>query len=88
MSLNCGNGPAATTVVNQVQFGYNGFGQETIEYQEDSGAVTAGTFSTLYNYADGSGNSNRLLSMTYPNGRILDYDYSPTQQVVSGITST
>src|SRR6266478_1821838 len=80
---------AGTTVVNQVQFGYNGFGQETIEYQDHtSGGVSAGSFNIKYSFVDGTGNSNRLVSMTYPNGRILDYDYSPSQMVVSGISST
>jgi RHS repeat-associated protein len=80
---------SGTTIVNQVQFGYNGFGQETIEYQDHtSGGVSAGSFNIQYSYANGSGNNNRLISMTYPNGRILDYDYSATQSPVSGISST
>jgi hypothetical protein len=72
-----------TTVVNQVQRAFNGYGQATQEWQSHAGAVnTSTTPSVQYGYgALGSGdhnsNQSRLTSITYPNGRVLTYNYSP-----------
>jgi len=63
-------------VVNDVQFAYNDFGQRTTSYQSHSGAVDAmSTPKIQYAYADGSGNMIRPTSVTYPDGRVLTYDY-------------
>jgi RHS repeat-associated protein len=68
---------SATTVVNQIQNVYNGFGDLITQYQEHSGSVNTSTSQKVqYSYAEGSGNTDRLTSMTYPNGRVLDYGYS------------
>jgi RHS repeat-associated protein len=68
---------AATTVVNQIQNVYDGFGDLVTQYQEHSGAVNTSTSAKVqFSFAEGSGNTDRLTSMTYPNGRILDYGYS------------
>jgi YD repeat-containing protein len=69
---------SATTVVNQVQNVYNGYGQLITQYQEHSGAVNTGTsLNVQYAYSQPSGaNYSRLSSMTYPNGRIEDYVYN------------
>ena len=69
---------AGTTVVNQIQESYNGYGQLTAQYQAVSGAVnTTSTPVTQYTYSQPSGaNYSRLSSMTYPNGRVLDYVYN------------
>ncbi|MEX2119699.1 MAG: hypothetical protein WD847_08900 [Pirellulales bacterium] len=67
----------AGNVVNDVQFVYNTFGQLVTEYQEHDGAVSVSTTPKVqYAYADGSANHVRRTSMTYPNGRILRYEYS------------
>jgi RHS repeat-associated protein len=67
---------AATTVVNQDEDVYNGLGQLTGEYQSVSGAVTVGTTPEVqYGYSN-LGLGSRLTSMTYPNGRVLDYAYA------------
>ncbi|MBO0697189.1 MAG: RHS repeat protein [Zavarzinella sp.] len=68
------------TVVNQVQDAFNGLGQLTQEWQATSGAVnTSTTPSVQYGYSflpSGSNNNSRLTSITYPNGRRLDYEYA------------
>ncbi|MBN8624754.1 MAG: RHS repeat protein, partial [Planctomycetes bacterium] len=65
-----------TTVVNQVQNQHNGFRQLATQYQAHDGAViTASTAKVQYGYADGSANTARPTTFTYPNGRVLTYDY-------------
>ncbi|MBN8625807.1 MAG: RHS repeat-associated core domain-containing protein [Planctomycetes bacterium] len=65
-----------TTVVNQVQNQYDGFRQPTTQYQAHDGAVnTANTPNVQYGYADGGTNTARPTTLTYPNGRVLTYDY-------------
>ena len=69
---------AGTTIVNQVQREYNGLGQLIAEYQAHSGAVnTSTTPKVQYAYSEmaGGANHSRLISMTYPNGRVITYDY-------------
>ena len=69
------DGPNA--VVNQIENLYNGFGNLVTQYQEHSGAVNTSTSQKVqYAFAEGSGNTDRQISMTYPNGRVLDYGYS------------
>ena len=67
------------TIVNQVQDVYNGLGQLTTEYQSTAGTVnTTTTPNVQYAYtqmANGVNNS-RQVSMTYPNGRVLNYNYN------------
>ncbi len=55
---------------------YNSFGQLIADYQEHAGAVDVGTTPVVeYGYADASANTIRPVSMTYPNGRTLNYGY-------------
>jgi RHS repeat-associated protein len=67
-------------VVNEVQREFNGLGQLTKEYQAVNGAVNTGSTSFVqYTYsfsASGSVNPSRLIAITYPNGRVLDYNYA------------
>jgi YD repeat-containing protein len=68
-------------VVNQVQRGFNGLGQLTIDYQSHSGAVnTSTTPNVQYGYTEMAGgvNNSRPVSMTYPNGKVLTYNYAST----------
>jgi RHS repeat-associated protein len=68
----------APTVVNQVLDTYNGLSQLTGEYQEHNGAVNTATSPEVqYAYTEMSGgqNNSRPTSMTYPNGRKIDYVY-------------
>ena len=60
------------------------WGQLTSEYQKhtsgpieiEDGDVTDGTPHVDYGYADGSGGTIRPTSITYPNGRVLHFEYS------------
>jgi RHS repeat-associated protein len=64
-------------IVNQVQRVYNGLGQMTREYQSHSGAVVVATPKVQYAYsALDANNRSRLTNMTYPNGRIITYNYA------------
>jgi RHS repeat-associated protein len=83
--------PAGTTIVNQVQDVYNGLGQLTGEYQSHSGAVnTSSTPQVQYAYVEmaGGANNSRLTSITYPNGRVLNYNYATgVDNTISRLTS-
>jgi RHS repeat-associated protein len=76
------NAPVGGTVVNQVKRAFNGLGQLTREWQSHSGAVDPNptvTPSVQYAYSfDPAGNMNhsRLVSITYPNGRVVTYNYN------------
>ena len=63
-------------IVNQVADDYNAFGLLADEYQSVSGAVDDSTPNVHYAYADGTSTPTVLVSMTYPNGRVLDYGYN------------
>ena len=64
------------SVVNDLAFAYDDFGQLVAEYQEHGGAVSTGTsLKVEYSYTHGSSNTIRLTKMTYPDGRELNYDY-------------
>ncbi|HWE97544.1 MAG TPA: RHS repeat-associated core domain-containing protein [Tepidisphaeraceae bacterium] len=66
-------------IVNQVERIYNGLGQLTGEYQEHSGGVnTSITPEVRYAYAEMAGgqDNSRLVSTTYPNGRVVDDVYN------------
>jgi RHS repeat-associated protein len=72
---------AGHRVVNEVQDVYNGLGQLVTEYQSHAGAVnTSNTPKVQYAYSfvstSGGPNHSRLVSMTYPNGRVLNYNYN------------
>jgi RHS repeat-associated protein len=70
---------AGTTIVNQVQERYNGLSQLIGEYQAHAGAVVTGvTPQVQYTLTemDGGVNNSRLVSMTYPNGRVVNYNYN------------
>ena len=67
------------TIVNQVENVYNGLSQLITQYQSVSGAVnTTSTPKVQYAYNEMSNgeNNNRLVSLTYPNGRVIHYNYN------------
>src|SRR5579884_171937 len=73
------NAASGGSIVNQVQRVYNGLGQLTGEYQSHSGAVVQGSTPEVqyaYNEMSNGENNSRLVSMTYPNGYVLNYNYS------------
>jgi YD repeat-containing protein len=76
---------AGTTIVNQVQRAFNGLGQLTQEWQSHSGAVNTSTTPSVqyaYTLMSGGQNNSRLTSITYPNGKVLNYNYA------TGVDST
>jgi RHS repeat-associated protein len=73
------NAASGGSIVNQVQQVYNGLDQLIQEYQSHSGVVnTSSTPSVQYAYNElaGRANNSRLMSMTYPNGRVLNFNYN------------
>lgn len=74
--------PSAGTTVNEVRRGFDGLGRLATEHQEHAGAVNTGTSLKVQYAFDASVASNvltkaaRLMSMTYPNGRILRHEYT------------
>ena len=78
-----------TGVVNQVQYAYNGFGQEVDEWQNHYGAVTDDSPKVQYGY-DTIDNGSRLVDMIYPNARQEDYLYdgdNGIDNIISRVTS-
>ena len=70
------------SVVNEVQFTYNDFGQITADYQAHGGTVnTSTTPKVQYGYADGSTNTIRPTTITYPDGRVITYDYGSSESI-------
>jgi RHS repeat-associated protein len=73
------NAASGGSIVNQVEDIYNGLDQLIQEYQAHSGAVVTGTTPSVqyaYNELAGGANNSRVVSMTYPNGRVLNYNYN------------
>src|SRR5207248_6235164 len=73
------NAASGGSIVNQVERAYNGLSQLFIEYQANSGAVNINTTPKVqyaWNELGGGANNSRFLSMTYPNGRVLNYNYN------------
>jgi RHS repeat-associated protein len=83
--------PTGGNVVNQVQDTYNGLSQLRTEYQSHTGPVNpASTPKVQYAYSEMSGgaNNSRLVSMTYPNGRMITYNYATgVDDAISRLTS-
>ena len=75
------------SIVNDVQWNYNNFGQSIQTYQSHSGAVnTSTTASVQMGYADGSANTIRLTTLTYPNGRVVMYDYGTSGGITDSVS--
>ena len=73
--------------VNQCLFLYNDFSQLIADYQEHDGEVDTETTPVVqYGYADGSSNWIRPTTMTYPNGRVLYYDYGTTDGINDAVS--
>ena len=63
------------SIVNEVAFAYNSFGQITSDSQSHSGAVGGGTPQVQYAYTNGSTNMIRPTTLTYPNARAITIGY-------------
>ena len=80
--------PTAGSVVNQVLRTYYGFGQVAAEYQAVDGAVNTSTTPEVQYGYDTPANGSRLTAMTYPNGRVLTYNYAAgVDSTISRLTS-
>jgi len=80
----------AGTVLNQVQFTYNDFGQLIEDQQSHSGSVASGTPNVQYAYdpAGATSNESRLNQLMYPNGRILAYNFATgMDSILNRVTS-
>jgi len=68
------------SIVNQVQREFNGLCQLITEWQAVGGAVNTSTSPKVqyaYSFApSGSTNHSRLTSITYPNGRVITFNYA------------
>ncbi|MGC3967595.1 MAG: RHS repeat-associated core domain-containing protein [Pirellulales bacterium] len=68
--------PSGGSVLNEVRREYGSFQQLAIEYQEHSGAVNISTSQRVqYAYEPGSVNMIRPTTVTYPDSRVIRYDY-------------
>jgi len=74
------NAASGGSIVNQVQREFNGLGQLITEWQATNGVVNTSTSPKVqyaYSFApSGSTNHSRLTSITYPNGRVVTYNYA------------
>jgi YD repeat-containing protein len=68
------------TIVNQVVRAYNAYGQLAAEYQAAGGAVDPATTPAVrYAYTGDlawENDTSRLIAVTYPSGRVVNYDYA------------
>jgi RHS repeat-associated protein len=65
----------AGSVVNQVVNEDDAFGQQTADIQSHDGAADGSTPRVSYAYADGSANTTRRTSVTYPSGKVVNISY-------------
>jgi RHS repeat-associated protein len=65
------------TVKNDVKLEYNTFNQLVKEWQDHSTTVSGSSPKVEYAYAAGGSSSNQIrpTSLTYPNTRVIDYNY-------------
>ena len=69
------------SIVNEVGLKYGPFGELVEDAQSHTGAVTGTTPKVGYAYTTGTGNVLRRISITYPNGRVLNYLYGAALSV-------
>jgi len=76
MVMNVTQYNSSNVVVNDIQNVYNTFAQLVTQYQSHSGPVVTSTTPKLQlGYANGSANTVRASSLTYPSGRVVNYNY-------------
>ncbi|MCH8992618.1 MAG: RHS repeat-associated core domain-containing protein, partial [Acidobacteria bacterium] len=68
---------SGSTVKNEVAMVYNDFAQLTSDEQAHAGIVGSAP-KVQYGYVDGTGNTIRRTTVTYPNANVLTYSYSGT----------
>ena len=68
-------------VVNEVAKDYDAFGNLIRDWQSHEGAVDGSTPKVEYAYTTGAGNQMRKVSVTYPNGREVEYIYGESDSM-------
>jgi RHS repeat-associated protein len=70
--------PGSGAAVNQCALTYNTFAQLSEEQQDHGGTVSGSSPSVQYAYDSGASSSNeiRLSSLTYPNTRVVSYNFA------------
>ena len=83
----------STDVVNQVEYAYDGWGNEIQEWQSHSGAVDPNsTPSVQYTYADGANGTGeaaqymRLSYVTYPDSGVIGYTYGEAGSIDNALS--
>lgn len=66
------------TLVNEVARSYDAFNQLAEDAQSHNGEVDGSTPKVGYTYADGTANTTRRLSLTYPSGKLITMSYGAT----------
>lgn len=69
------------SVVNESAFEYDAFGNLIKDWQSHAGAVDGSTPKVAYEFTSGAGNQMRKVSVTYPNGRVVEYLYGDTDSM-------
>lgn len=69
------------SILNQVALAYGPFGELVEDAQAHGGEVDGSTPKVQYGYTDGSGNTLRRVSITYPNGRVMNYLYGASLSI-------
>jgi RHS repeat-associated protein len=79
-SYNTSTAGSLTGIVNQVQLTYNTFSQLVSEQQDHATNVSSSSPVVQYSYDTGVSSSNeiRLNAVTYPNGRLVSYNFTDT----------
>jgi YD repeat-containing protein len=67
---------ASNAIVNEVQRAYNGLGQLTDGYQAHNDDVDTATTPKVQHAYSTLGSGSRLTSITYPNGKVLSYNFA------------
>jgi YD repeat-containing protein len=68
-------------VVNEVAREYDAFGNLILDWQSHEGVVGGSTPKVAYAFTTGAGNQMRKLTVTYPNGRVVEYIYGETNSM-------
>jgi RHS repeat-associated protein len=77
------------SIVNQVVYERNAFGQTIKEFQSHAGAVNVMTTPFVgYEYEDGSANTVRQTKLIYPDGRELNYDFGASDSASDLLSRT
>jgi len=69
------NAATGGAVVNETAYEYDAFRNLVADKQSHAGVVDGSTPKVQYAFTSGAGNQMRKVSVTYPNGRVVEYLY-------------